>query len=372
MHSTAYAAEAPTGEARAGTPRARRLSLCALLLALLAGGQVPVLADTVVVRGVTYSNVKITGIRGGNIHFTAGAGDIVRPLADVSRIVIDGETAFNAAEEAFAAKNWDRATEGYERTVRTTTRPWLRDWCAIRLVESANEAGRLDAAVAGFVVLAERAPTLAEPLKLRMPAASSAYLPEAIATVNAAIARIQNNQSRLVLLKLLAELHTARGDVKAAAEANSRLIELRALVDPNSPEALRAAVLSKLRELRAALAAGQYDRVIRTVQEDSANIADAMDQAEALFLFAEARAGQAAGATDAATWKEVAVAYMRVVAYGPATSPHVPEALLRTAAIHRDHLGEKETARRIYNQILNEYKGSEAARAAEAELKKLQ
>jgi hypothetical protein len=349
---------------------ARGACLAALAAALACPAAL--MADTVVVGTLPYTGVTVTGIRNDEVTFSANGREIAKPLAQVTRLTIDTEPAFNAAEEAFAAQDWDKAMAGYERTVRTTLKSWLKDWCSLRLVEAANKGVRLDLAVTGFVSLAERSPESAARLKLAMPKPDSTYLPEAITAVDAAIGRAKRNETKEVLLRLLGDLYAARNDAKGAADAAARLVEIQAAINPNSPAAQRAAILQKLRGLHVALEAKDYDKVIAVVEKDSAGIVEAADQADALMCLAEARAGKAGGSGDKNTWKEVALAYMRVVAHAPAGTPQAAEALLKTAAIHQAHLDEKNTAIQIYKQVIEEYKGQEPARSAEAELRKLQ
>lgn len=353
----------------ANAPRQGRWpAAVAALLACPAG----LLADTVVVGTLPYTNVNVTSIRGDLVAFKALDHEITKPLSQVTKLTIDSEPAFNMAEEAFAAQDWVKATAGYERTVRTTQKPWLKDWCAQRLVESANKSNQFDAAVLALATLAERSPETAARISLTMPKADSTFLPEAISAVDAAIGSAKRNETKEVLLKLLRDLYAARNDVKGATDAAERLVQVQAAINPNSPAAQRAAILQRLRALHVALEAKEYDKVIAAVEKDSAGIIDPGDQADALLCLAEAKAGKAGAAADAATWKEVALAYMRVVANAPAGSPQAADALLRTAAIHSAKLGEKNTAIQIYRQIIDEYKGQEAAKSAEAELTKLQ
>ncbi len=100
-------------------------------------------------------------------------------------------------------------------------------------------------------------------------------------------------------------------------------------------------------------------------------MADPADQAEALLLQADAKAARNAPNPDPEAWKDVALTYMRAVVIAPAPSSTAAQALLKTAAIHETRLNEKATALQIYQQVANDYKGQEAARAAEREIKRI-
>ncbi len=332
------------------------------------------MADTLVIGGLTYKDVRVTGVRGDQIVFVASGREILKPIAQVTKIAIEMEPAFNTAEEAFAAKDWAKASDGYERTLRTTQKDWLKDWCSVRLLESANKAGRFDAALKAFVALAEKSPDSAKAVSLNMPHSQSAYLPDGIKAVETALARTRKNESKEVLLRLLVELHKAKGDAAGAKSAAERLVQLMAVMDPNSPAAQRNLVLLKIQTMRAALEKKDYDTVFQIAQKDGDSIIEVADQIEALYCLAEARAGKAATTKDADVWRDVAVAYMRVVAHAgdDSDAPQVAAALLRTAAIHRDFLSDRRTALAVYRQVQAKYKGQEAGKQAEQEIARLE
>jgi len=343
--------------------KCRILAISVLLLPALA------LADSVTINNLPYPDVKITNVKGEEIFFLTQTGtEVHKPIAHVSKINLTDEPAFNAAEEAYLAKDWDKAATGYERTVRTTNKAWLKDWCSVRLLESANKSGHFDAAVKAFIALAEKSPDSAKPIVLNMPKAGSAYINDAVKDLNSALARTKNEETKSLLLKLLVDLNALKGDSAASDKALQDLAQSRVNLDPNSPEALKAQAMLKIKSLRVALAGKEYDKVISTIEKEAPTIVEPVDQAEALLMYAEAKAGKAGD--DKAAWKDAAVAYMRVAANAPGT-PQAATALLKVAAIHEARLGEKDTALKLLRQIAVDYKGQEAATEAEAQIKKL-
>lgn len=346
--------------------KARLFALSALFTAL------PALADTVVVSNLPYNDVTVTGIEGESILFTLRGNALRRPIGSVNRITVDNEPAFNAAETAYSDSDWDKATENYEKALRATQKPWLKEWISLRLLDSANKGGRFDAAIKGLIALAEKSPQTAAGIKLNMPQANSAYLTDAVTQLNAAITKAQRDKKdpvQDVLLAHLIEVHNARGDAKGAGEALERRMRLNP-PDPNSPEGQRMAAMLRMQTIRVALGNKEYDKVMQLVQAEAENIIEPQQQAEALFALAEAKAGKAAGQISA-DWKEVALSYMRVVAAAPANAPQVPEALLKTAAIHEKQLKEPKTALRLYQQVAADFKGQPAAQSAEKEIARL-
>lgn len=342
------------------------------LTAFLLLAAIPIRADQIVVNNLVYNDVRITAMRDGEVFFivAASGNETHKPLAHVSKMILSDEPAFNIAEEAYVAKQWDRATENYQKTLRTTQRPWVKDWVSLRLLESASHGGQFDAAIQAYIALAEKSPDSLRGVKLAMPKADSGYLKEAIKAVNAAIDRNSKPAVKDTLLNLLVELHKARNDLQAANETLVRQMQLKA-ADLSTPEGLRAAVGLKLNAIRLALQNKEYAKAVQLVQRDAPAFVDAPDQAEAAFSLAEAAAGLLGSSKDAAAWKDVALAYMRVVANFPTSLPQVPAALMRTAGIYESVLNEKETALRIYEQIATEYKGQPVGKEAEKAIERI-
>ena len=340
----------------------------ALLAPLLLGS--PLLADSLVINNLPYNDVRITGVKGDEIYFTFAGREVHRPIAEITKVQLNDEPALNAAEEAYAQRAWDKAADGYEKTLRTTQKAWLRDWVSLRLLDSANNAGRFDAAVRGYVTLAERNPTAARSIKLTMPKADSAYLNDAIKLINDSLAKSKNDETKALLLNTLIEVYNAKGDTNGAAEALRRRMEMVA-ADPNTPEGVRAAALLKLKAIQLALSSKQFDQVIKLIEKDGPSLTDPLDQAEALWCLAEAHAGKAQASKDPEVWKDVALAYMRVAAHAPQNSPLAAAALLKTAALHEQRLDERQTALAIYQQVVTDFKDTDAGNAAEKQVQRL-
>src|ERR1044071_9231151 len=221
------------------------------------------LADSLNVGSLKYTDVRVTAIKSGEVFFTTGTGNEVhKPLSQVSKISLNDEPAFSVAEEAYQSKDWDKATTNYQKTLTTTQKPWLREWCSVRLLESANNAGRFDAALRAFIALAEKSPDSAKLITLTLPKADSAYLGEGIKLIEAAVARQRNEDIKGILLKVLVDLHTAKGDANGADTAMQQLMASKVAADPNSPEAQRAQVVMKLRSIKKDLANKDYDKVL--------------------------------------------------------------------------------------------------------------
>jgi len=345
-----------------------------LLFLLPSVGFVPIAsADSAVINGIPYSGIRILGVKEDELQFeTSGGTATSKSLSVVSRISVSDEPALNMAEDAFAKEDWERAAENYEKTMRSITSPnkaWLRDWCSARLVTAAGKGGRFDISVRAFIEVARKSPEQAGKMfsGLKIPKAGSDYLKQAASSLESEAASTKSDATAQVLLSALKDIYTANNDTARAAQTATKLVEVAARLNPNSPESIRALMDLKLQNLRKALEARQYGTVIDTILKEQNNISDPAQQVDALFLLAEAKAGKAAGSPDA-DWKDIAVGYVRVIANAKADDPHVPVALLRVAAIHAERLDEKATAQRLYSDIVKQYKDSEAAKEAQKAL----
>ncbi len=320
---------------------------------------------------INVKGAKITRVAGGQIFFTAGGKETSRELGKVQRILVDGEAALNAAEEAYAAGNWSAAVDGYQRTVRATTKPWLKDWATARLIDAANKSGRFDAAVASYVATLLKDPAAAAALKPAMPAERSTYLDTAVTEVNNALGtKGVTDAQRQALFQFLMDLHRARKDKAAEEKAAEQLDEILAK-DPNNPAAGQAIARRKLMNAAKALEAKDYRKALAEVEAVRDQLTDAAQQADALFYLAEAKYGLTDTKQPDAL-KDAALAYMRVVAHfkNEPGAPHVAESLVKVAQIH-EQLGEPQTAANLYEQVASQFKDDPAAQVARQSLQRL-
>jgi len=356
-------------------------------------------ADTVWLRSgqatnaLERPNVKVEKLENGILSFRSSQSDRVtdRPVDEVVRIAADGEPALTQAEEAFAAQRWDQAATAYQKAAASSSKQWVKDRAGLRLVAAAEKSGKFPTAVAGWITLMARDPALASKYKPQVPAGAKAgSLDSAVAELDRALgdARL-NEEQRQSLLSFQLEVARANGDVKKAQAIGNKLSGTAsaapvpaptpgaapagggggggtapagtsgAPAGPNPALALQLAFL--------ALDQKQYQQAETEINKAAAAIVDPEQQVDALYALAECRAGLAKD--DPAALKDAALAYMRVVARGKSAriaSPRVAESLLKTAAI-QERLNAPREALLLYNQVVEEFKGTDAAtRAAQA------
>lgn len=324
-----------------------------------------------------YADVKINGIENGRISFTTAEGNNVdKDLPSVAQMTIDDEPAFNQAQADYSAKHYDHAADEFDQTIQNTAKPWLRAYCEPLLTSAADKAGRFDKALEGYVWLVINAPDQASNHQPAVPSPGNQYLDGAASTLNSAveapgIAPAQQS----ALLAMLLEVNRARKDMAAMDQVATRLIKLQP--DPDDPGAKRARLAladARLSEAGDALDRKNFDGAANILDGARSLFVDPPHQADALYILAEARQGQANSKNEPDAWRDAAIAYMRVVAHfkDAAGAPHVADSLLKTAQILQGPLNKPDKALQMYQSIQTDYPNSGAAREAAKQIARLQ
>jgi tetratricopeptide (TPR) repeat protein len=260
--------------------------------------------------------------------------------------------------------------DNFQKALRTSAKPWVKDWSAMRLIDAANKSGRLDAAVAAYIQMLLKDPATAAGMKPTLPDSKSSYLDSAVKDVNTALndSKLTPDQRRS-LLGFLIELQQARKDA-AGEDAAYELLAKVPGGDPNDINLKRVLARRKISTAQRALDAKNYRQAIDEIEAAKANIVDPAQQADALFILAEAR--YALAGTDPSALKDAALAYMRVVALAKddAGRPHVVDSLLKTGGI-LEQLGEPQSAGRLYEQVLAQFADDPSAAKARDNLDRL-
>lgn len=356
--------------------RGLRVGHCALVIAWLCGLGVcgVARADSVFVGSIERKNASIKEIRGDALVFEINARE-AEPvqLSRITKLVVNGETVFNAAEEDYLAGKFDAAVDGYQKTIRGTGKPWLKDWSAMRLIDAANKANRFDAAASAYIAALLKDPAAAARIKPTMPDAKSTFIDTAVTEANAALSAPKlSSEQKQALLTFLIELHRAKGNSKAAGEAVEQLLQISAAAG-NDPNAKRALADMKLSVARVALDARDYRKALETIESSRGVFIEPPQQCAAMLAIADAQFGLANQSKDATALKDAALAYMRVVAHFKSLPQQtaVAEALLKTAVICEE-LGDPASAEALYQQVARDYATAPAAVLANQNLQRLQ
>ncbi len=320
------------------------------------------------------SSVKITGIEGGKLKYRNSSGaDSDRNISSVAQLQFDDEATFNAAEQAFVSSSWDTATDNYLKSLRGTTKAWLKPWITKRLTLAAGKANRFDAAVIGYLDSIIQDPAAASANKPALPDEKSAYLTSAVTEVNNALANPKlTNAQKQVMLSFLLDVHRARKDQKAVADTMAQIMKLSETAGGAASATGAQLARLKLDLASVAIDGKQYQKAINEITANKAVFVEPKDQADALFYLAEARYGLSGASKEPPALQDVAIAYMRVVAHfkDAEGQPHVAESLLKSAAI-QEQLNDKDAAIRLYEQITTQFNESASAPKAREALDRL-
>jgi len=351
-------------------------------------------ADTVILGTLPIADVKIVKFESGRIFYSGSQGEQSKLFSNSITISITDEPALNAAEAIFAktikdqaeadaaAKagkpapkvdlpaKWSDATDNYLKALRSTTKAWLKDYVALRLQICADNCGRFDAAVAGWLQQVQKNPAEAGKRKPVLPTdPASTYLKAAMADLQSLLGSEQRVPQRQLLLQFELDICQAMRD---DAGMNRVAGEMQKLGGDNpSPDLAAVRASAKLAFVNAAIQKQDFKTASARLDEARPLVTGADQQADLEFLTAEIHNGMAItnAATTADGWKDAALDYMKFVADFPAHAK-VADALLKTAQLH-EKFDDAATAAQIYQSIVHDFAGKPAAVEAGKNLDRL-
>jgi TolA-binding protein len=317
-------------------------------------------------------NVTIKGVRDGKLLFLINQRESEREIGDVSRLELTGEAALNAAEKAFAeASNAEgdrgrakfaEAVTGYQTTLNSTNKPWLRDFVSARIQVAAPRSGRFDAAIASWVAMAQKDPAAAAKNKPSLEGVDpkSTYLTQAARTLQTAANSANRAEEKRAYLDLLADVQNHMGDLEGSARTAEQRVQLG-----GNPEEI-AAVTVQLAQID--LANKRYQAAAERLAKLDVGALPDGPKADALYVLAESKAATIKDTAPPEQLKDLAIDYMRIVALPGAQ--HAPAALLKVGQLH-ESLKDPETALKIYQQVAKEHPETPAAQAAQQSIDRL-
>lgn len=329
-------------------------------------------ADDIYVKSGTtelpLKNVTINRVKDGEVYFQISGRESHRTITDINRMVIVGEDAFSKAEQAFAdavkatdekvAKaKYAEAVTGYQAALKSS-KPWLKEFAAVRLQTAAPKSGRFDAAVGAWIpmVQANAAGALKSKPALEGIEKDSKYLAEAVKTLNAAASSTSKQEEKLAYLQFLGEVQTYMGDADASLKTFETIVQISGTPEQKDELAIKKG--------SAALAKKDYEGATAAIKGVSS--VDALPdnlKGEYNFISAECASAKLQPTSPAEAWKDVAIDYMRVVVGDP-KGTNAAAALLKIAQIH-ETIKEPETAIKIYQQVSRDFAGTPAATQAQ-------
>ena len=338
------------------------------------------LADDVYVRSgkeaaeLGFKNVTIRSVKDGELYFTINTRESHRPLGEISRIELTGETQLNAAEKAFseatAAKDpavakakFSDAVTGYNATLGSTNKPWLKDYVSQRMQIAAPRSGRFDAALSAWKPMVEKDPVAALKAKPSVEGIDpkSQYLANAAKDLLASANAAAKPEIRKAYLDLLGDVQTAMGDTEGAMKTAEMRVSLG-----GTPEEINDLALKQAQN---DFAGKRYDQAAARLDKLNMSLLPDATRAEATYMLAECHAAKLQPTSSPDQWKDLAIDYMKVVAGFP-QSPEAGQALLKVAQIH-ETLKDPETALKIYQQVVREHANTPAGTTAQERVQQL-
>lgn len=305
--------------------------------------------------GQKLDGVTITGIKGDNLVFrTAGGEERERPIKNIFKVGVTGDLALNTAENAYVEKQYDKAIDGYQKVARGAD-AWKIVWSVPRLLDAAEKTKRFDAALTGYIGLAKIDANAAAAIRPALPAKGSKFLDDAARELETAARAATKDAEKRALLAFLLDVQLARGDQAAAETTVDQLLKYAGPDAQNDPQLAAMVAGIRLGQARVASEAKRWPEVLAAINAAAPRLVDPKQQAEALYLRAEATLGQAkTGDTQARL--DAALAFMRVVAHfrDVEGAPFVAESLLK-ASEALEGGGDVAGARTLCEQIAAEF-----------------
>ncbi len=314
------------------------------------------------------AGVKVQSATADGLTFASDAGGSrTVPMAKIQRVNVDGDTALNGAEDAFASHNWAAAASGYQAVLgRASTKDWEKARAGQRLVTAARAANKYDAEVAGYVAVAQTTPAAAAASRPPKPADDDPGLDAAQASVTAALAGPKlDGSAKVGLLGVALDIARAKHDEAAVAST------LQQMVAAGGGSAADQATL-KIATASVDVDKKQYAQAAAVIEQNRAAFTDPDQQVDALYVLAQAKDGLDGDKPEPAAVQDVAIAYMRVVTAGNVLAdhgrPHVAESLVRVGQLE-EKLKQLPEAMGVYTKVATDpayaaAKGPQAAAKA--------
>jgi len=329
-------------------------------------------ADQLQIEGLPPQPVTITGFKDNKIIYQTQRGDQNdRDYDRIKQLTVDGETAFNAAEDAFAKGNKEASIDNYAKAIRGSGKPWEKAFAARRMLDALGNSKRFDAQVAAYLALLVTDPTQAAAHKPALPEKGSTYLDKASADIDEVLKTPGlTDAQQLALLNFQIEVQRQRGNEGGVTSALERMTKLGG--DAGKDPAVQAQLATlKVNQARLALDQKNYAQAKKLIDDNRQFISDPRAQSDALYILAQC-AEATADKTDKNAMKDAALAYMRVVANFDDLEgkPNVLPSMQATANI-LEQIGEKNAATTVLGQIADEFPQDPAAAAAKTKIEQL-
>lgn len=324
-------------------------------------------ADGVRIKKLMYSDVQVVDFANGELHFRGlGNNRIVKPIAEVTLVSIDGRPALNKAELLLADGKAADAAAAYNKATEATT-GWLAELVQCRRLVALDRAGQIDKAAEQWLLLSGRDDG-AWALKLRptnLAPKGSGQNRSAIALLVQRRKQVAHKHSDATAIDaLLMDLYQRQGRTSDAAAVAARIADLTQTAPAT---ATRPAQTSEQLKAMAVLASqGQPGEVLGVIKANLRNDAYTAKQLPMAILLAGRAQQLLAEAADPPSRRKLLIAagldFMRVATFYPG-SQQAPEAMLRAGQVNAA-LGNRWAAGNAWRLVIKKHPASQAAAEA--------
>ncbi|MFT3787931.1 MAG: hypothetical protein QM770_17475 [Tepidisphaeraceae bacterium] len=325
--------------------------------------------------GATLDNVRIKGVvpaqadQPARLTFNYQGGDTARPLTKIWALQLDDDKTLTDADAAYRSGKPDVAVDGYQRVARGGEE-WKVRYVTPRLLDAATKANRFDAAVGAYLAYVRLDAAGAQSFKPALPAKGGKLLDDAVTQTDTALRSATDDAQRRAYLTFLLDLHTGRNDDANRLKVLEQLEKLLGnLGDDPASQGMLADI--RLSQARSRLAERKFAEAQALIDQNADRFTEPRQQASALFVLAEAKAGTAKPG-DKQAQQDAVLAYLKVVAHfrNADGRPMVGESLLKAAAIEAA-IGDAATAESLYQSVVTDFPDTPFASDAQKALAQL-
>lgn len=336
------------------------------------------IADVVVWRntdgrpGNEFKDVRILRVQDGALVYLSGGNERSREIDRVYRITLNDDPTLNDAETAFIEGKFAQAVDSYQRVVRGQ-QEWKRKYALPRLLQSAQQSGRFDAAVTAFIMLLRTEGVEKAGAKPEIAAGVGAGMLDAAAKeLDQTISQLpQSDALKQPLLSLLLDVQRSRNDAQGVSRTLDQLLQLVGpnQADPANADPAMQALIAQVRldQAQVALDKKDFTQVEKLLSDVSPLLGEPQQQIKALDL--RARAAELQAGTDEKKLTDAALAYLRIVAHFTAEDERpARDAATLSAAGCLERAGDLESAQTLLKQLIAETPESTQIAAAKIRL----
>ncbi len=341
----------------------RNTTVAIVLLALVGAAA----GDEVSTSGLNYTDVKVTGVKDGRIHFRNKAGSNIRKrILKLKKISINEATNLNVAEILAGSDDFENATESYNEAIEAAAKSFVPTLAMYRRQQLLNRSGLTDKAVEAWLDMMTRDGVSKTAIALRpkkFADKGSERNSAAVGLLKTAMSKTRGPH-RAAVLELLKELLSHEGKAQ----------ELLSMADkPQSDEAVVAGPKKSvaysellvadalLTDQKYAEASEVYGKLLRRVAKNRLP--------DVLMGLAKSQQGQSNQVKNTKAKRELMMKaglnYMRIVTFfGNSKAGGI--SLYRAGCIMRDLPGKKNlrSARSAFRMVAERYKGTKIANDA--------